>query len=183
MARSAKTLVDRHALRPERRRRRATRSSLMTVGRRVDYAIRAMSYLAAQPPERVVTRREIEASQDVALAFLAKILRSLVSAGLLESVAGAHGGFRLSRAPQDISVRNVYEAVEGPLSLSGCVDKGTHFCCFAGVCKQIDIWRGAQQVLMDYLDGISIGQIADRQGMTWRLENRATASRSSHGRN
>lgn len=183
MARSMKPRVERHAFRPSPRRRRASRSSLMTVGRRVDYAIRAVSYLAAQPPERVVTRREIQASQGVALAFLSKILRSLVSAGLLESVAGAHGGFRLGRAPRDISIRNVYEAVEGPLALSGCVEKGTHFCCFAGVCKQIDVWRGAQQVLMDYLDGISIGQIADRQGMIPRLESRAPASRSFHGRN
>jgi Rrf2 family protein len=141
----------------------------MNVGRRVDYALRALCYLAALP-DRVVTRSEIQKKQDVPLPFLSKILRGLVEAGLLASVPGARGGFRLGRPAEAISVREVYECVEGGLSLIDCVEQRESFCRFASVCTQRDVWRGAQQVLVDYLDRVSIGEIADRQGLVERLE-------------
>jgi len=141
----------------------------MNVGRRVDYAIRALCYLAAQPPQRVVPRAEIQERQNIPPHFLSKILRALVGAGLLASVPGAHGGFRLGRPASAISVREVYESVEGPLSLIDCVDRREAFCCFAPVCTQIHIWSGAQQLLAEYLERISIGAIADRSGLVPRL--------------
>jgi Rrf2 family protein len=149
------------------------RSSIMNVGRRVDYAIRALSYLAAQPPERTVPRSEIRDRQSIPAHFLSKILRSLVNAGLLTSAPGAHGGFRLERNAKEISIREVYESVEGPLSLIECVEHGERFCCFASVCPQIDIWSGAQQMLESYLDKITIGDVADAAGLIPRLQQRA----------
>lgn len=147
------------------------RSSLMNVGRRVDYALRALTYLAAQDDERVVTRTEVQVQQAVPPHFLSKILRRLVAAGVLESVPGAHGGFRLGRPAELITVREVYECIEGHLSLIDCVDRREGFCCFASVCAQREVWRGAQQVLLDYLDSISIRQIADRRGLVARLDD------------
>lgn len=151
------------------------RSSIMNVGRRVDYAIRALCYLAAQPGGRITPRSEIQERQNIPPHFLSKILRGLVSAGLLESVSGARGGFRLGRSAHDISVRAVYESIEGQLSLIDCVDQREGFCCFAGVCTQIEVWSGAQQMLGAYLDNISIGDIADRNGLVPRLRERSPA--------
>jgi Rrf2 family nitric oxide-sensitive transcriptional repressor len=145
------------------------RSSLMNVGRRVDYALRALCYLAAQGDDRVVPCTEIRTRQDVPPHFLSKILRRLVAAGVLESVPGSGGGFRLSRPADRISVRQVYECIEGQLSLIECVERRDDFCCFASVCAQREVWRGAQHVLFDYLDGISVRQIADRTGLVRRL--------------
>jgi Rrf2 family protein len=159
--------------RRDSRRDHPRRSSIMNVGRRVDYAIRALCYLAAQGPQRVVPRAEIQARQNIPPHFLSKILRSLVGAGFLESVSGARGGFRLGRPAHDISVRAVYESVEGRLSLIDCVDRREGFCCFAPVCTQIDIWSGAQQMLGAYLDNISIGDIADRNGLVSRLREQS----------
>lgn len=141
----------------------------MNVGRRMDYAVRALCYLAAQPSERVVPRAEIQARQNIPPHFLSKILRVLVGAGLLASMPGARGGFRLGRAAGDISVRAVYESVEGPLSLIECINHREDFCCYAPVCTQIEIWRGAQQLLGGYLEKISIGDIVDRHGLVPRL--------------
>ncbi len=150
------------------------RSSIMNVGRRVDYAIRALCYLAAQPPERVIPRSEIQRRQNIPPHFLSKILRALVGAGFLASVPGARGGFRLGRPAAQISVRAVYEGVEGRLSLIECVDRREGFCCFASVCTQIDVWSGAQELLGNYLDNISIGDIADRKGLVQRLRVRSS---------
>lgn len=154
------------------------RSSLMNVGRRVDYALRALCYLAAQDDDRVVTCTEIQSRQDVPAHFLSKILRRLVARGVLESVPGARGGFRLGRPADRISVRQVYECIEGQLSLIDCVERRDAFCCFAGVCAQREVWRGAQHVLFEYLDGISVRQIADRAGLVPRLAGAQPASPS-----
>lgn len=148
----------------------ARRSSLMQVSRRVDYALRALAYLAAQPDGKVIGRAEIEARQQVPASFLAKILRRLVAAGLLESVSGVRGGFRLTRPPAQVSIRQVYEAVEGELALIDCLRGDV--CQFDPVCTQIDVWRGAQRRLAAYLEGISIADLADGQGLAARLAGR-----------
>ena len=141
----------------------------MNVGRRVDYALRALCYLAGRGDGRVVTRTEIQAQQAVPPHFLSKILRRLAAAGVLESVPGAHGGFRLARPADRITVREVYECIEGTLSLIDCIGQRDAFCCFASVCTQRDVWRGAQALLLDYLDSITVRQIADRQGLVAQL--------------
>ena len=81
-----------------RARRKAERSSLMNVGRRVDYAVRALSYLAGQPSDRVVSRADIEKSQDIPSFYLSKIMKDLVSGGLVHSHVGSKGGFTLAKA-------------------------------------------------------------------------------------
>lgn len=174
---SRRAVVRRGAVEP-RRGTASARSSLMNVGRRVDYALRALCYLAAQDDDRVVTCTEIQARQAVPPHFLSKILRRLVAAGVLESVPGARGGFRLGRPADRISVREVYECIEGRLSVIDCVDRRDAFCCFASVCAQREVWQGAQRVLLDYLDGISVRQIADRAGLVTRLADTQTASPS-----
>jgi Rrf2 family protein len=143
----------------------------MNVGRRVDYALRALCYLAAQPDECVIRRSEIQARQGIPPHYLSKILRQLVAAGFLQSLAGAHGGFRLGRPAREITIRAVYECVEGDLSLIACVARGEEFCCFASVCAQREVWREAQRVLIDYLDSVSIGELADREGVVARLQS------------
>lgn len=146
------------------------RSSLMNVGRRVDYAIRALAYLAGQEPERLVRRSEIEGQQGIPRHFLSKILRCLVGAGFLESVAGARGGFRLRRAARDISFLEVYECFEGELCLIECLRDDGSVCNFNSVCTQIDVWRTARKQLFDYLRSVTIADVADKIGLEGRLK-------------
>lgn len=160
------------AQRRQARSRQGHRSSIMNVGRRVDYAVRALCYLAAQPPGRFVSRREIETRQRIPAHFLAKILRRLVDTGLLVSVPGTRGGFRLAREPERITLREVYESMEGPLNLIDCIQEEEEACCFAPVCTQIQVWRGAQQLLWRYLEDITIHSIADREGLVMRLNEK-----------
>ena len=124
--------------------RSGERSSLMHVGRRVDYAVRALTYLAGQEQGRVVGRAEIESRQGIPRYFLSKILRALVAAGMLESVAGARGGFRLRGSAKGISIRQVYEVLEGDLCLIDCVrDRGARLLLRLGVHPDRDLARRA----------------------------------------
>ena len=69
----------------------------MNVGRRVDYAVRALSYLAGQATGRIISRVEIEKSQDIPSFYLSKIMKDLVAGGLVESHIGSKGGFTLAK--------------------------------------------------------------------------------------
>jgi Rrf2 family protein len=149
------------------------RSSLMNVGRRVDYAVRALSYLAGQPEGKIVSRSDIEKSQDIPSFYLSKIMKDLVSGGLVQSHIGSKGGFALAKAANAISIKDVYETVERPLVLMDCLEKGASYCSFCAVCLQKSVWEKAQEVLAQFLAGVTIAQIADGQGLKDRLIKRA----------
>jgi Rrf2 family protein len=141
----------------------------MHVGRRVDYAVRALSFLAGQPPEKIVSRADIEKSQDIPSFYLSKIMKDLVAGGLVRSHIGSKGGFTLAKLAASISIKDVYETVERPLVLMDCLERGTDFCSYCSVCTQRSIWEQAQTVLAEFLGRISINDIADPHGLKRRL--------------
>lgn len=145
------------------------RSSLMNVGRRVDYAVRALAYLAARPLDRVIGSREITQKQDIPSHYLSKIMKDLVATGLVKSHVGCRGGFSLAKPADTISLKEVYEAVEKPLVLMECLDKWEPTCPYDKVCTQISVWDRAQSLLTNYLAGISLGSIADESGLKSRV--------------
>lgn len=141
----------------------------MNVGRRVDYAVRALSYLAGQPEGKIVSRSDIEKSQDIPSFYLSKIMKDLVSGGLVQSHLGSKGGFVLAKQASAISIKDVYETVERPLVLMDCLEKGASYCSFCTVCLQKSVWEKAQQVLANFLASVTIGEIADGRGLKERL--------------
>ncbi len=163
-----------------RSKARTERSSLMNVGRRVDYAVRALSYLAGQPAGKIVSRADIERSQDIPSFYLSKIMKDLVAGGLVHSHIGSKGGFTLSRPARSVSIKDVYETVERPLVLMECLEKGLEYCSYCSVCSQKSIWEDARSVLANFLAGVSIADIADRQGLKGRLIHAATHKAVSH---
>jgi Rrf2 family protein len=153
----------------KRGKAKSERSSLMNVGRRVDYAVRALSYLAGQPAGKIIRRADIEQSQGIPSFYLSKIMKDLVSGGLVSSHVGSKGGFTLAKPPPEISIKAVYECVERPLVLMECLEQGASYCSFCSVCLQKSVWEQAQQVLVDFLAGVFISDIADGQGLKARL--------------
>ena len=127
--------------------------------RGAEYAIRAMSYLARFPEGHVASLHEIGEAQDIPESFLAKILQSLVRAGLTVSQRGAHGGFALARPAAEITMRDVIEAVDGPVALNQCV-LWPEDCRRSGDCETHKAWAKAQAQLMDVLDTVTLSTLA-----------------------
>ena len=96
-------------------------------------------------------------------------MKDLVVGGLVHSHIGSKGGFTLAKAADTISIKEVYEAVERRLVLMECLEKGASYCSYCAVCSQRSIWEEAQSVLASFLAGVSIANIADRQGLKERL--------------
>ena len=120
-----------------------------------EYALRAMTYLAGVPDGRIASLREIGGAQDIPETFLAKILQSLVHAGLATSYRGARGGFTLSRPADEITVRAVLEAVDGPIALNSCV-LSPDDCERSEPAAMHVVWVQAQERMMSVLEGVTL---------------------------
>ena len=118
-----------------------------------------MSYLARRPAGEISSLRDVSAEQDIPESFLAKIFQSLGHAGLVASQRGAHGGFSLARAPEEITVRDVVEAVDGPIALNGCV-LWPEDCRRSGDCRMHEVWMLAQERMMDVLGEVTLAELA-----------------------
>ena len=121
---------------------------VLRISRKIDYGLRAMIYLASVAPAAVVPFREIARQMDVPEDFLAKILKTLVDAGLVHSARGPHGGYTLARSPSEVSFLDVIEAVEGPVALNLCLD-GQDACGHSTCCTMTSVWRLGQERMLD----------------------------------
>jgi Rrf2 family protein len=88
----------------------------MRISAKAEYAVRAAVELAAATDEKPVKAERIATAQDIPLNFLENILSELRHAGIVRSHRGAEGGFRLSKAPDEVTIADVIRAVEGPLA-------------------------------------------------------------------
>ena len=105
----------------------------MQITRQADYAMRAVVYLAELGSDRRAATSQIADVQHIPPSFLAKIVSQLSVAGLLQTSRGARGGVSLARAPEEISLLEVIEAIDGPILLNECVaDSGV--CTFGDSC-------------------------------------------------
>ena len=122
----------------------------MQITRQADYAIRAVRYLAKQGSSKRVATSKVATEMKIPPSFLAKIISQLSIAGLLHTSRGARGGVSLAREPQEISVLDVVEAIDGPILLNECV--GTKKpCTFEDDCLVHPIWIEVQESLVNRL--------------------------------
>ena len=124
-----------------------------------EYAVRAMTYLARFPEGHVASLHDIGQAQEIPESFLAKILQILVHAGLAVSQRGAHGGFAVARPAEQITMRDVIEAVDGPISVNLCT-LDPEECERSGNCEVHKAWLRAQEQLMDVLGGVTLSSLA-----------------------
>jgi Rrf2 family protein len=135
----------------------------------VDYATRAMIHLACVPEGRMALRSEIADAQNIPNSFIAKILRSLVRARLLRSARGVHGGFALSRPAEEISFRQIVEAIEGPLSIIACVPDPAG-CAISRNCPACSVWQRVQCRIEDVLESTTLETLVSTPRRNGRVE-------------
>ena len=93
---------------------------MLRLSKKADYALMAMKHLAQNGGALSASAREIAAQYDIPIELMAKVLQRLVRTGLLASTQGTRGGYALGRPPGAISVVDVIEAIDGPLTVTAC---------------------------------------------------------------
>ena len=130
----------------------------MQITRQADYAVRAVLYLANLGTSERAATSTVAEEQRIPPSFLAKIISQLSIAGLLHTSRGARGGVTLAREPQDISLLEVIEAIDGPIQLNECVGDDS-LCSFDDDCPLRPVWSDAQNELVSRLKKTNFSQL------------------------
>ena len=133
-----------------KRKRRNPDKRSMQILSQTEGGIRTVLYLTLTRNDRWVPGEEICRTQEIAPSFLAKITRPLVKRGILSAVRGVGGGFRLGRPPDTISLLEVVETLQGPLTFNEClIGPGT--CERDNLCPVHPVWKqikdGTERIL------------------------------------
>ena len=126
--------------------------------RRSDYGIRAAVCLAGMAAERV-TAAEVAEEMDIPKGFLHQVLQELQRGGLVTSIAGRKGGYALSRPPDQISVLEIVEALEGPLRLGECALRGGP-CRWEDVCALHEVWTAGRAAFCEQLASYTLADVS-----------------------
>ncbi len=129
----------------------------MQITRQADYAVRAVLYLTRLGPGNRAATSQIAEEQHIPPSFLAKIISQLSIAGLLNTSRGARGGVTLARQPENISLLEVVEAIDGPIRLNECAH-ADGMCAFVDDCPLVSIWQDAQSDLVKRLSNSNFAQ-------------------------
>jgi len=131
----------------------------MQITRQADYAVRALIYLTKLGPEQRASTSQIALDRQIPPSFLAKIVSQLSVAGLLQTSRGARGGVSLAKSPDQISLLDVVEAIDGPILLNDCVGDN-NACNFGSSCPMKPVWCDAQKDLVTRLDNTTFASLS-----------------------
>lgn len=132
----------------------------MKLSTRGKYGLYAMIYLAQHHGEGPQSLKAI-AELGLPDPYLEQLLGSLRRAGLVKTVRGAQGGYQLSSSPDEITVRHIIDAMEGPLSLSECVGEPEHSCPRGSGCPAKGVWEYLTDKINGLLEGITLTDMLD----------------------
>lgn len=121
----------------------------MKISTRGRYALRVMIDLAINGKENYISLKDIANRQEISMKYLEQIVSILSKAGLVDTLRGNNGGYKLNRKPCEYRVGDILRVAEGDLTPVYCVHEE---CSRKKNCKTYSFWKGLDQVISDYVD-------------------------------
>ena len=134
-------------------------NSSMQLTRAADYAVRVMVHLATLPPRERALLPDLARATGAPESFLSKVLQSLARARLIASRRGQAGGFQILPRGRQASMREVIEAIDGPIHLNLCV-VSPRSCPRSTFCPAHPVWERAQQAMLAVLSEAIVADLA-----------------------
>ena len=135
----------------------------MKISTKGRYALRMMLDLAEHQGDGYIALKDIAERQNVSKKYLEQIVPILNKADILNTNRGYQGGYRLARTPDKYTVGDILRITEGSISPVACLDNNPVECERAAECATLPVWQGLYKVITDYLDGITLQDILDKQ--------------------
>lgn len=125
------------------------------------YSIRILSDLAQHRSGKYIPMKDVAARQDISLKYIERLTPALRTAGLIESVHGIGGGYRLTREPEEYTLWEILVLSEGDLAPVSCLQAGAEPCARAAECRTLSVWEGYYKLTKDYFSGITLADLLD----------------------
>lgn len=139
----------------------------MKLSTQTRYGARALLTLALRYGQGPVNIKEIAAEQGLPAKYLERLMSELGAAGLVRSVRGMYGGYLLARPPQEINLRQVFEALEGADGFVGCTAR-PELCPRSESCVTREIWEEMYQACMAVLEATTLAILVQRSQDKWQ---------------
>jgi len=134
---------------------------MIRISKQADYGILLLGHFAKESEGTTLSARELADRTHMAPSMASKVLKMLARAGLLESVRGVNGGYRLSQPPQAITVGEIIVACDGPIAVTDCApeepDEGD--CAQEPWCPVRGSWRRLNDAIRDALDRVTLAEM------------------------
>jgi len=125
---------------------------MLRLSKKADYALMAMKHLALRTDRGSSSAREIAEQYDIPIELMAKVLQRLVRRGLLASHQGTRGGYQLTRLPSQISVADVIQAIDGPVTVTACSTQDSTCEQYAKCNVRDPLWKVRERILAALAD-------------------------------
>lgn len=135
----------------------------MKISTKGRYALRMLLDLAEHQNCGFVALKDIAERQNISKKYLEQIIPIFNRSGILRTTRGSQGGYQLAKSPDKYTVGEILRLTEGSLSPIACVEENAAECERSGDCAMLPVWQGLYQVINEYLDGITLQDIMDRQ--------------------
>lgn len=135
----------------------------MKISTKGRYALRVMLDIAQYGENENVSLKEISAREGISVKYLEQIVAQLGKLGLLKSVRGPLGGYRLARLPKEYTVGEILRVTEGSLAPVACLDSDRNECERYLECPTIKVWEGLYEVINKYVDSITLEDLLEKQ--------------------
>jgi len=132
---------------------------VIRLSKRTDYGLMAIRHLGLMPEGALLSAREIAAEYSIPPALMAKLLQRLARKGLVASHHGTKGGYALSRPSSQITLRDVIEAIEGPVAVTECLDQTKKACAQYCVCSVQRPLLLVQRRIVEVLGRTTVGDL------------------------
>lgn len=123
------------------------------------YSVRILLDLAEHHNGGYIPMKEVAARQDISLKYIERLMPALKSAGLIDSVHGAGGGYRLTRPPEEYSLWEILTLAEGDLAPVSCLQRNVAPCRQAAECRTLPVWRGYYDMTRQYFSDITLADL------------------------
>jgi Rrf2 family protein len=130
----------------------------MKLSTRSRYGVRMMADLAENFGKKPAFLKDIAKREEISEKYLSIIVIPLRGAGLIQSTRGAHGGYTLAKRPEEISVQDIFDALEGKICLVDCVENPKE-CPRVGICPTRDIWSVLGEKIRETLNSVTLADL------------------------
>ena len=128
---------------------------MFRVSAKLEYGLRAMIYLGENYPHEKVTLSQISQRENISREFLAQLMSDLRRANLIESYKGITGGYTLTKPPREITLKEIFEALEGPIQIIDCLHLDNK-CERESTCYSKNVWRFIEKKIIDLLGKLTL---------------------------
>lgn len=135
----------------------------MKISTKGRYALRMLVDLAEHQNDGYVALKDIANRQNISKKYLEQIVPVFNKSNILKTNRGFQGGYRLARTPDKYTVGEILRLTEGSLAPVACLDNDPNQCEKVADCATLPVWQGLYKVISEYLDGITLQDILDRQ--------------------